>query len=107
MFQSIITTSNNNKVTVVVDLLPAVEEIMAAVLLQVLLLATENRLLLLPLDPMEDMVDRVPEDSVELNTNKVKVNRKEITNKEDQLPSDTVNHQHSQNLLLLQVMVET
>ena len=105
MFQSIITTSNNNKVTVVVDLLP--EEIMAAVLLQVLLLATENRLLLLPLDPMEDMVDRVPEDSVELNTNKVKVNRKEITNKEDQLPSDTVNHQHSQNLLLLQVMVET
>jgi hypothetical protein len=56
---------------------------------------------------MEDMVDRVPEDSVELNTNKVKVNRKEITNKEDQLPSDTVNHQHSQNLLLLQVMVET
>ena len=103
MFRSIITTSNNNKVTVV-DLLQV--EITAAILLQVLLLATENHLLLL--DQMEDMVDRVPEDSVALNISKVKVNRKEITNKEDQLPSDTVNHRHSQNpFLLLQVMVET
>jgi hypothetical protein len=97
MFLSIITAEAiNNKITV--DLL--LVEILAV--LSLLQVAMENLLLL---GPMEDMVDRVLEATVALNS-KEKVNHKEITkvNKEDLLPSDTVNPLHSQNLL--QVMEE-